>query len=105
MRNFKKFLTLVLAVMMVVSAMSFTTSAAVTAFKDVDAENESLVKAVDLLEYMGITKGVSETEFGAEQAVTREQFALFMYRLMKGGKNAPANAKRSRKNSKQFATI
>lgn len=95
MRNFKKFLTLVLAVMMVVSAMSFTTSAAVTNFEDVDADNETLVKAVDLLEYMGITKGVSATEFGADQAVTREQFALFMYRLMKGGKDAPSKASNS----------
>jgi len=97
MRNFKKFLTLVLAVMMVVSAMSFTTSAAVTAFEDVDADNEALVEAVDLLEYMGITKGVSATQFGADQAVTREQFALFMYRLMKGGKDAPASASNTTK--------
>ena len=101
MRNFKKFLTLVLAVMMVVSAMSFTTSAATTKFEDVDAENEALVKAVDLLEYMGITKGVSETKFGADELVTREQFALFMYRLMKGGKNAPANAS----NTTKFADL
>lgn len=92
MRNFKKFLTLVLAVMMVVSAMSFTTSAATTDFKDVDKDNEALVKAVDLLSYMGITKGVSEDEFGSDQAVTREQYALFMYRLMKGGKDAPKSA-------------
>ena len=97
MRNVKKFLTLVLAVMMVVSAMSFTTSAAVTAFEDVDADNEALVEAVDLLEYMGITKGVSATQFGADQAVTREQFALFMYRLMKGGKDAPASASNTTK--------
>ncbi len=92
MRNFKKFLTLVLAVMMVVSAMSFSTFAATTKFADVDADNETLVEAVDLLSYMGITKGVSETSFGADQNVTREQFALFMYRLMKGGKDAPAKA-------------
>lgn len=87
MRNFKKFLTLVLAVMMVVSAMSFTTSAA--KFNDVDAKNEVLADAVDLLNYMGVAQGVSETEFGTEQPVTRQQFALFIYRLVKGGKNAP----------------
>ncbi len=87
MRNFKKFLTLVLAVMMVVSAMSFTTSAA--KFNDVDAKNEVLADAVDLLNYMGVAQGVSDTEFGTEQAVTRQQFALFMYRLVKGGKDAP----------------
>ncbi len=89
MRNFKKFLTLVLAVMMVVSAMSFSTSAARTVFEDVDTENEVLVDAVDLLSYMEITKGKDGTTFGAAEDVTREQFALFMYRLMKGGKDAP----------------
>lgn len=92
MKNFKKFLTLVLAVMMVVSSFAFSTSAATTKFEDVDADNETLVKAVDLLNYMGVAKGKSETNFGADEAVTREQFALFIYRLMKGGKDAPAGA-------------
>lgn len=89
MRNFKKFLTLVLAVMMVVSAFSFSTSAA-SQFTDVKADNEYLAKSVSLLNYMGIAKGVSDTEFGVAQPVTRQQFALFIYRLMKGGKDAPA---------------
>lgn len=97
MKNFKKFLTLVLAVMMVVSSVAFSTSAATTKFEDVDADNEALVKAVDLLSYMGVAKGKSETNFGAEENVTREQFALFIYRLMKGGKDAPANASNSTK--------
>jgi hypothetical protein len=92
MRNFKKFLTLVLAVMMVVSAMSFTTSAA---FEDVAADNEYLADAIDLLSYMGVAKGVSETKFGTDELVTRQQFALFIYRMMKGGKDAPANGANS----------
>jgi len=92
MRNFKKFLTLVLAVMMVVSAMSFTTSAA---FEDVAADNEYLAEAIDLLNYMGVAKGVSETKFGTDELVTRQQFALFIYRMMKGGKDAPANGANS----------
>ena len=95
MKNFKKFLTLVLAVMMVVSSVAFSTSAATTKFEDVDAKNETLVKAVDLLSYMGVAKGTSETTFGASEAVTRQQFALFIYRLMKGGKDAPAGAANS----------
>ena len=65
MRNFKKFLTLVLAVMMVVTTMSFNTSAA-TAFTDVSADNEYLAKSVSLLNYMGIAKGVSDTSFGTD---------------------------------------
>ena len=97
MKNFKKFLTLVLAVMMIVSSVAFSTSAATTKFEDVDADNETLVKAVDLLNYMGVAKGTSETTFGADELVTRQQFALFIYRLMKGGKDAPANASNSTK--------
>ena len=97
MKNFKKFLTLVLAVMMVVSSVAFSTSAATTKFEDVDADNETLVKAVDLLSYMGVAKGTSETTFGADELVTRQQFALFIYRLMKGGKDAPAGAANSTK--------
>ena len=72
MKNFKKFLTLVLAVMMVVSSVAFSTSAATTKFEDVDADNETLVKAVDLLSYMGVAKGTSETTFGADEAGGRE---------------------------------
>jgi hypothetical protein len=97
MKNFKKFLTLVLAVMMVVSSFAFSTSAATTKFEDVDAKNEALVKAVDLLSYMNVAKGTSETTFGADELVTRQQFALFIYRLMKGGKDAPAGAANSTK--------
>ncbi len=97
MKNFKKFLTLVLAVMMVVSSVAFSTSAATTKFEDVDTTNETLVKAVDLLSYMGVAKGTSETTFGADELVTRQQFALFIYRLMKGGKDAPAGAANSTK--------
>ena len=51
MRNFKKFLTLVLAVMMVVSAMAVSTSAAT--FEDVTAEDEYL--ADGCLKYVGKT--------------------------------------------------
>ena len=57
MRNFKRFLTLALAVLMVVSVFTFSTSAAT--FTDVDADNEYLAKAVDLLSYLKITKGTS----------------------------------------------
>ncbi len=97
MKNFKKFLTLVLAVMMVVSSVAFSTSAATTKFEDIDAKNEELVKAVDLLNYMGVAKGTSETTFGADELVTRQQFALFIYRLLKGGKDAPVGASNSTK--------
>ena len=83
MRNFKRFLTLALAMVMLVSAFAMGTSAA--KFTDVDEENEYLAKAVNLLSYIGVTKGTTETTFGTEELVTREQMAAFIYRLMKKG--------------------
>lgn len=94
MRNFKRFLTLALAVVMLASTFAFGTSAA--KFTDVDENNEYLTKAVNLLSYVGVTKGTSDTEFGTDELVTREQMAAFIYRLMKkgnsveGGDNASA---------------
>ncbi len=85
MRNFKRFLTLALAVVMLVSAFAMGTSAA--KFTDVDEENEYLAKAVNLLSYLNVTKGTSETTFGTDELVTREQMAAFIYRLMKKGKS------------------
>lgn len=93
----KKFISLLLVVLMTVGAMAVPGFAATTDFVDVDTDNEILVKAVDLLDYMGVAKGMSDTEFGADELVTREQFALFVYRLMKGGKDAPINASNTTK--------
>lgn len=83
MRNFKRFLTLALAVVMLVSAFAMGTSAA--KFTDVDENNEYLAKSVGLLSYVGVTKGTTDTTFGTEDLVTREQMAAFIYRLMKKG--------------------
>ena len=81
MKNFKKFLTLVLAVMMVVSSFAFSTSAATTKFEDVDAKNEVLVKAVDLLSYMNVAKGTSETTFTPNAPMTRGMLAVVLHNL------------------------
>ena len=93
MRNFKRFLTLALAVVMMVSAFAFSTSAA--AFTDVDTDNEYLTKAVNLLSYVGVTKGTTETTFGTDELVTREQMAAFIYRLMKKGNSVEGGANTS----------
>ena len=84
MRNFKRFLTLALAVMMVVSMFAINTSAA--AFTDVDEDNEYLAKAVGLLNHIGVIQGTSETTFSPDAPVTREQMAAFLYRIMNKGK-------------------
>lgn len=93
MRNFKRFLTLALAVLMVVSAFAFSTSAA--KFTDVDEDNEALTKAVNLLAYVGVTKGTSDTTFGTDDLVTREQMAAFIYRLMKKGNSVEGGVNQS----------
>ncbi len=89
MRKSSKFLALVLSVLMMVSVFSFSADAA---FTDVSASDEALSEAVSLLANLGITTGTSETTFGTNEAVTRQQMATFIYRLMKKGKAADTNA-------------
>lgn len=86
MRNLKRVLT-ILAAVMLVAAMTVCASAAGTKFTDVNEKDEALYKAVTLLEGLGITKGTSDTTFGTNEDVTREQMAAFVYRLMKAGKS------------------
>lgn len=57
MRNFKKFLALVLAMLMVVSA-----GAAVSAFSDVAEDNQYAAAIADLVE-KGIVNGVGDDKF------------------------------------------
>lgn len=86
MRNFKFLATAIVAVMLA-CVLAFASFAATTPFKDIDdKKNETLSDAVSLLAGLGVTKGVSETEFGTMQHVTRQQMAAFVYRLMKAGK-------------------
>ena len=54
-------------------------------FSDINDANTPLKDAVSFLLDKGITKGISETEFGAEQNVTREQMAAFIYRAVNNG--------------------
>ena len=93
MRNFKKFLTLALAVLMVVSTFAIAASAA--NFTDVDPNDEYLAKSVNLLSYLNVTKGTSETTFGTTELVTREQMAAFIYRFMKKGNSVENGANTS----------
>ncbi len=76
---------MVLVVATLATLCTFTSSAA--NFKDISAKDEALYDAVQLLNSLGIAKGQSETNYGANKPVTREQMAAFIYRLMKGGKS------------------
>lgn len=85
MRKIAKFLSSVLAAAMLLGMGTFTSSAA--SFKDVSAKDEALYEAVNLLNSLGIAKGTSDTTYGTNKKVTREQMAAFIYRLMKEGKS------------------
>lgn len=86
----RKFLALVLAVILSVGTISTVANAA--KFKDVSASDETLTKAVDLLTSVGITTGTSETAYGTSEGVTRQQMATFIYRLMNAGKTVEGKA-------------
>lgn len=76
MRNFKKFLALVLAMLMVVSA-----AATVSAFSDVAEDNQYATAIADLVE-KGIVNGVGDDKFNPDGAVERYQMALMMARAL-----------------------
>ncbi len=84
MRNSKRFLSLVLAALMTVSAVITSASAK---FNDVDESNTALKDSVELLVSLGVTKGTSSETFGTAEKVQRQQMAAFIYRMMKGGKS------------------
>ena len=81
----KKFLSLVVAALLSASAVATTASAA--KFTDVDVNNEALNDAVELLTALNVTKGTTDTTFGTEENVTRQQMAAFIYRMMTAGKS------------------
>lgn len=87
MRKSTRILTIGLAIAMLFAMLAFSVSAAETKFTDVNAKDETLTKAVALLEGIGVTKGTSDTTFGTNEPVTRQQMAAFIYRLINRGKS------------------
>ncbi len=85
MRKFAKLLSMLLVVATLVGLCALSASAA--EFKDISAKDEALYEAVQLLNSLGIAKGQSETTYGANKPVTREQMSAFIYRMMKQGKS------------------
>lgn len=79
----RRFLALMLSVVMSIGMIAFTASAA--KFTDVPSSDEALTKAVELLSSVGITTGTTETTFGTNEKVTRQQMATFIFRLLKAG--------------------
>lgn len=79
MRNLKKFLALVLATLMVVSAAATVSAYAV--FDDVEDGNPYAEAIGTLVEY-GLTKGIGDSLYGVDLPVRRYQMALFVARAL-----------------------
>ena len=88
MRNLKKFLALVLAMMMTLSLMVTANAKDITAdFTDADSVTEEFQEAVDVLNGMKVFQGYKngdEFEFKPKEYITRAEVAAIVYRLATG---------------------
>ena len=83
MRNLKKILALVLALMMVLSVMVFASAANYDDYSDKDQVSPEYAEAVEVLTGMDIFWG-SENSFYPKSNVTRAEVATLLYRIMTG---------------------
>ena len=82
MRNLKKFLALVLAMMMTLSLM--VTVNAASDFTDKDSITENFAEGVEVLKGMGVFEGYPDGSFGPKGEITRAETAAIVYRLATG---------------------
>ena len=82
MRNLKKFLALVLAMMMVFSLM--VTANAAADYTDRNTVSDEYQEAVDVTDALGIFRGRDGNTFQPQSAVRRDEFATVLYRLATG---------------------
>ena len=87
MRNLKKILALVLALMMTLSLM-VTASAATagTGYSD-DASITKYDEAVQVLDQLGVFRGNEKGEFAPDATITRAEAAAIVYRIVSGDVN------------------
>ena len=81
MRNLKKILALVLALMMAISVMVFASAANFDGYEDKDAIDPDYAEAVEVLTGMGIFKGYSGG-FQPKENVRRSEVAALVYRIL-----------------------
>ena len=87
MRNLKKFLALVLAMMMTLSLM-VTVNAKNVEFEDGESVNEAFIEDLTVLAGMGVIQGMDDGKFAPTSTVTRAQMAAIVYRLCTGDADA-----------------
>ena len=81
MRNLKKILALVLALMMTVSLMVVASAASIEDYEDADSVSDQYVEAVDVLTGMGLFKG-DENGFRPQDPINRAEVSTIIYRMM-----------------------
>ena len=87
MRNLKKFLALVLAMMMTLSLM-VTVNAKNVEFDDGESVNDAFIDDLTVLAGMGVIQGMDDGSFAPQSTVTRAQMAAIVYRLRTGDASA-----------------
>lgn len=80
--------TVICTFIVLIFVSSFSVYATTLKFTDLNEDNEYLVEAVELLSEIGVVKGTSDSTFGTDALVTREQMAAFVYRFMKSGRSS-----------------
>ena len=83
MRNLKKFLALVLAMMMTLSLMVTVNAATPTDFSDGDKITAAYKEAVDVLSALKVVKG-DDRGFRPGETITRAEVSAILYRIVTG---------------------
>lgn len=83
MRNLKKFLALVLAMMMTLSLMVTVNAATPTDFSDGDKITDAYKEAVDVLSALKVVKG-DDRGFRPGETITRAEVSAILYRIVTG---------------------
>ena len=79
MRNLKKILALVLALV-----MSFSLMATANAFTDSDKINDTYEEAVEVLSALKVFQGYDNGSFVPQGSITRAEVAAIIYRIVTG---------------------
>ena len=95
MKNYKKFISTALAILMIAGCGTLTFA---KSYDDVGEDNTAQVE-ISILSDIGVIKGTGENEFSPDAPVTREQMATLLFRLMLGRDDA------GRVNTTQFTDL